>query len=92
MAWKRDAQSPMKRLLLFYENNFLIFKLHDAAKLSNCLEFIQKFPDGFDTMVGEHGASMLSGGFQINLKLIINLFKGQRQRIAIARALINVGG
>jgi ATP-binding cassette subfamily B protein len=44
-----------------------------AAELANAHEFIAKMPEGFDTVIGERGAT-LSGG--------------QRQRIAVARAVI----
>lgn len=47
--------------------------VRDAARKANALEFIEHFPEGFQTVVGERGVK-LSGG--------------QRQRVAIARAIL----
>ncbi len=48
-------------------------QIAEAAHQANALEFIERFPEGLETLVGERGVK-LSGG--------------QRQRIAIARALL----
>ncbi|MEO0788824.1 MAG: ABC transporter transmembrane domain-containing protein [Bacteroidota bacterium] len=47
--------------------------IREAARQANALEFIDAFPDGLDTLVGDRG---------------IKLSGGQRQRIAIARAIL----
>lgn len=44
-----------------------------AVKLANCDEFAEKFPDGYNTEIGENGS---------------NLSGGERQRISIARAFL----
>ena len=48
-------------------------EVKEAARLANCIDFIEKLPDGFNTLIGENGAE-LSGG--------------ERQRISIARAFL----
>ncbi len=48
-------------------------EIREAARLANATEFVDRLPNGFQTMVGERGVK-LSGG--------------QRQRVAIARAIL----
>jgi subfamily B ATP-binding cassette protein MsbA len=48
-------------------------QIKHAARVAHCEEFILKFPDGYDTVVGERG---------------IKLSGGQRQRVSIARAIL----
>jgi len=48
-------------------------EIYEAAQNANALEFIEKFPEKMETVVGERG-TQLSGG--------------QRQRVAIARAIL----
>ena len=48
-------------------------EVNEAARLANCMDLIEKLPDGFNTLIGENGAE-LSGG--------------ERQRISIARAFL----
>ena len=48
-------------------------EVYRVAKLARCDEFVDKLPEGYDTVIGENGR-LLSGG--------------QRQRISIARALL----
>ena len=52
---------------------FLFVKVIDAARAANALDFINAFPEQFDTMIGDGG---------------IQLSGGQKQRVAIARAIL----
>ena len=55
------------------EDKYSREEIQHAARIAHADEFVRKMPEGYDTVIGENGAS-LSGG--------------QRQRIAIARALL----
>ena len=49
-------------------------EIRDAARRAHADEFIERFPDGIKTIIGERG---------------VRLSGGQRQRLAIARAILN---
>ncbi|MBR3736115.1 MAG: ATP-binding cassette domain-containing protein, partial [Lachnospiraceae bacterium] len=57
----------------FGEPDASMERVMEAAKKARCHDFIMSLPDGYDTVIGEGGAS-LSGG--------------EKQRISIARAIL----
>ncbi len=63
----------IKENLLYGKPDATDEEIIHAAKVSNSWEFISKFPEGLETLVGERGVK-LSGG--------------QKQRVAIARAVL----
>ncbi len=48
-------------------------EVRSAAQRANAAKFIEQFPDGYDTVIGERG---------------LRLSGGQRQRVAVARAIL----
>ena len=64
----------IKENILYGRPGSSMQEVREAASKANALEFIESFPESFETKVGERGVK-LSGG--------------QRQRIAIARAILN---
>ncbi|KAI8391124.1 P-loop containing nucleoside triphosphate hydrolase protein [Radiomyces spectabilis] len=85
VKWLRDqigvvSQEPVlfnmtirQNLLMGVQHEVTPDEIVDACKKANCHMFITQLPNGYDTIVGEHGG-MMSGG--------------QKQRIAIARAIL----
>ncbi|KAJ8755644.1 hypothetical protein K2173_022239 [Erythroxylum novogranatense] len=63
----------IKDNIAYGKHGATIEEIRTAAELANAIKFIDKLPQGLDTIVGEHGTH-LSGG--------------QKQRIAIARAIL----
>ncbi len=59
--------------ILYGKPEATLEEVREAARKANALEFIDRFPEGMETIVGERG---------------ITLSGGQRQRIAIARAVL----
>ena len=81
--YDRQITCVFQDVLLFHDtvcNNILIGnpkatkeEVYRAAELACCTEFIERLPEGFDTVLTENGGS-LSGG--------------ERQRLSIARAIL----
>jgi ABC-type multidrug transport system fused ATPase/permease subunit len=63
----------IKENIAYGKPNATIAEISEAARKANALDFIESFPEKFETIVGERG---------------IKLSGGQRQRIAIARAVL----
>ena len=63
----------IKENIAYGKPNATDAEIMEAARQANAFEFIEKFPDKFETKVGERG---------------IQLSGGQRQRVAIARAIL----
>ncbi|XP_077251466.1 ABC transporter B family member 4-like [Tasmannia lanceolata] len=84
LRWIREkiglvSQEPVlfscsiKENIAYGKDGATLEEITAAADLANASKFLDKMPEGLDTMVGEHG-TQLSGG--------------QKQRVAIARAIL----
>ncbi|KAJ8632464.1 hypothetical protein MRB53_025800 [Persea americana] len=65
--------SSIRENIAYGKEGATLEQVRAAAELANAAKFIDKMPQGLETMVGEHG---------------IQLSGGQKQRIAIARAIL----
>ncbi|KAK4407871.1 ABC transporter B family member 11 [Sesamum angolense] len=65
--------ASIRENIAYGKDGATVEEIRRAAELANAAKFIDKLPQGLDTMVGEHG-TQLSGG--------------QKQRVAIARAIL----
>ncbi|XP_051129095.1 ABC transporter B family member 9-like isoform X2 [Andrographis paniculata] len=65
--------TTVKENILYAKPDATDEEIRRAVELANCAEFVERLPNGIDTMVGENGGQ-LSGG--------------QKQRVAIARAIL----
>lgn len=65
--------STIRENILFGKPDATEKELIEAAKNANIYDFISSLPEGFDTLVGEHG---------------IKLSGGQKQRVSIARVFL----
>lgn len=65
--------STIRENISYAKPNASFEEIREAARKANALQFIESFPDKFETLVGERG---------------IKLSGGQRQRIALARAIL----
>ncbi len=63
----------IKNNIAYAQPNVSDDAIKQAAEAANALDFIEKSPKGFNTLIGERG---------------VNLSGGQKQRLAIARALL----
>ena len=63
----------IKNNIAYAQPNVSDEAIRNAAEAANALDFIEKSPKGFNTLIGERG---------------VNLSGGQKQRLAIARALL----